>query len=116
MLGNIQYDYIIMLGQKPSIKDKISIETTAKNQNEVIRTEFDCIGAVEFFNYKGYTAYLSNNAGTSYCNHIYYACLKYLLNAKHTKAVFIHVPYIKNIKNIISLSTVFDAYFNSFSK
>ena len=37
-----KYDYIFSFGQKPGIKDKVYIETTARNQGDALETGFDC--------------------------------------------------------------------------
>ena len=51
----------------------------------------------------------SKNAGTSYCNYIYYKALEYLQeNRSDTKVVFIHIPYYKNISDFGKLCSAFD--------
>ena len=37
------YDYVFSFGQKPNIKNKVYIETTAKNGVISVETDFDCV-------------------------------------------------------------------------
>lgn len=96
-----EYDYIISFGQRPILKDKVCIETTAQNANHRMVTTADCNHLKECFECHGITAKLSHNAGTSYCNNLYWNGLSYIARQKlKTKMVFIHVPFSKNIKDI----------------
>lgn len=99
------YDYIISFGQRPLLKDKVCIETTAQNADHKIDTTVDCEYLRELFEKNGVPAKLSHNAGTSYCNNLYWHGLSYIeeQNLK-TKMVFIHVPFTKNIKDITDFS------------
>ena len=72
------YDYVFSFGQRPVIKDKANIETTAKNGEDTIQTSFDCEKLKAMFEANGITAKLSRNAGTSYCNSLYYNGLNYI--------------------------------------
>ena len=93
-----KFDYVISLGQKPSIKDKVYIETTARDGEEQIITSFDCEKLQQLFEQKGMTAKLSGNAGTSFCNKLYWNILRYIEKEKlETKMVFVHIPFEKNI-------------------
>ncbi len=92
------YNHIFCFGQRPNIKNKIHIETQAQMENAVLKTEFDCETLMEIFLQNKITAILSNNAGTSYCNHIYYKGLN-ANSDKSTKIVFIHIPFKKNISD-----------------
>lgn len=93
-LAKNEYDYCIILGQKPIIKNKIAIELQAKNNEEIEKTNFEISKLFEIFKDIGINYYLSQKAGTSYCNNIYYKTLSFIKrNNLKTKAVFIHVPY-----------------------
>lgn len=95
-----KYDYIICFGQKPVIKDKVKIEEVAHNAKGLIFTKMDCRLLMDLFENEGIKAELSWNAGTSYCNSIYWNGLSYI--EEHNLAshmVFIHVPYAKNISS-----------------
>ena len=96
-----QFAYVISLGQRPNIKDKVHVETTARKGQCVIATDFDCEGLKEVLEQKGLEAKLSDNAGTSFCNELYWNGLQYLNDKKTgTKMVFLHVPFEKNILDI----------------
>ena len=96
------YDYIISFGQRPNIKDKVHIETTARDGDVFLKTDFDYEWLLEIFRQNSIQAKLSDNAGTSFCNRLYWNGLRYLAdnqNNRKTKMVFVHVPYEKNISD-----------------
>lgn len=98
VISKEKFDYILSFGQKPIIKDKVHIETVAKNKEFSIKTNFDCEELRQSFNKNGLISKISNNCGTSYCNQLYLNGLKYILqNDMDTKMVFIHIPFYKNI-------------------
>lgn len=97
-LSKEHFDSVISFGQRPNIKDKVHIETTAKNGEMRIETAFDCERLRLLFEQNGISAMLSHNAGTSFCNRLYWNGLKYIEDSGlETKMVFFHVPFIKNI-------------------
>lgn len=94
------YDYVFSFGQRPNIKNKVHIETSARNGISSVETSFDCVQLQKYFELNGITAMISHNAGTSYCNCLYYNDLNYIQqNNLKTKMVFIHIPFLKNIFN-----------------
>ena len=94
------YRYVFSFGQRPAIKDKIHIECEALIDGDNLKTDFDTAGLKKAFEDCGITVKLSYNAGTSYCNNIYYHGIK-MITKKRTniEMVFIHIPYAKNISN-----------------
>ena len=103
MIGVISqetFDYILSIGQRPNIKDKVHIETTARGSEGCIRTDFTCDSLVDLFEKHGICTKLSHNAGTSYCNQLYWNGLQYLGQKEmDTRMVFVHIPFIKNISD-----------------
>lgn len=96
-----QFDYVISLGQRPNIKDKVHIETRARKGDLCIETVFDCEKLKNMLEQSGLSAKLSCNAGTSFCNELYWNGLKYMEeNRLNTKMVFLHVPFEKNISDV----------------
>ena len=96
-----QFDYVISLGQRPNIKDKVHIETRAKNGDLSIKTTYACEKLKRILEQAGLSVKLSYNAGTSFCNELYWNGLKYMEENKlDTKMVFLHVPFEKNISKI----------------
>ena len=95
------FDTVISLGQRPNIKDKVHIETRACKGNERIETAFDCKRLKVTLEQAGLVAKFSDNAGTSFCNELYWNGLKYIEeNELNTKMVFVHVPFLRNIGDI----------------
>ena len=95
------FDYVVSLGQRPNIKDKVHIETRACKEELSITTSFNYEKLKSMLEQAGLPAKLSDNAGTSFCNELYWNGLRYLKESKSaTKMVFIHVPFEKNISDI----------------
>lgn len=98
-------DYIISFGQKPAIKDKIYIERSGREKSVICETDFDVERLQHAFASVGFSVRISDNAGTSYCNHIYVNGIKYLKETEYDgKMVFIHVPFEKNIRDFVKYS------------
>lgn len=92
------FDYIVSFGQRPNIKNKVHIETTAKVGDLCLDTKFDCGWLQKVFKQKGIDAKISCNAGTSFCNQLYFNGLKYInQSGVNTQMVFVHVPFEKNV-------------------
>lgn len=92
-----------MTGQKPAIKDKVSVELCAKSSGETLTTALDCETVRDFILSRGYACYISKNCGTSYCNHIYAECLR-----AFPRGLFIHIPFKKNITDFAKLKNVLE--------
>ena len=105
------YDYIISFGQKPVIKDKLYIETVGKFQSDQIITNYNYTQLQTFLESRNYMFKLSTNAGTSYCNHIYYHGLSTIAKENLTTTmIFLHIPFCHNISNLSLLSTLLTDY------
>lgn len=99
---------VIMLGQKPCIKNKIYVEPTAKRGCEVLITAMDVTVSTELIKASGYNAHISTKGcGTSYCNHIYYECLK-----RGVCCIFLHVPTLNNISDLRAITRAIEGYIN----
>lgn len=104
-------DTILAFGQKPLLKNKISVEKQAALKGDIIVSHFDFESIRNFFAGK-YPLRFSMNAGTSYCNHLYYYGLK-ALGGSEKKMVFIHIPMLKNIDNMDFLVDTLRSYIES---
>ena len=101
MLSETHFDYVLSFGQRPNIKDKVHVETTARDDELRLDTVFDCERLRSLFEQNGIQAKLSQNAGTSFCNKLYWNGLKYIEEHElETRMVFIHVPFGRNISDI----------------
>ena len=99
-IEKVNYRYIFSFGQRPLIKDKIHIESGAEISGEVLETEFNIEILKKTFDNCGTAVMLSHNAGTSYCNNIYFYGMKIIAERRSkTEMIFIHIPYMKNISN-----------------
>ncbi len=91
--------------ERPNIKDKVHIETTARDGEVQIATSFDCEWLKQIFENQGLVTKISHNAGTSFCNRLYWNGLKYILEKKlETQMVFVHIPFEKNIDDFEGFS------------
>lgn len=102
-IARFEPDIVLMTGQKPAIKDKVSVELFAKSSEETLMTAIDCEAVRDFILSCGYACYISKNCGTSYCNHIYAECLKVF-----PRGLFLHIPFKKSITDFAKLTCVFD--------
>lgn len=99
-----KFDYVISFGQRPNIKNKVHIETTARDGEIQINTNFDCEKLRQLFEQNGMIAKISHNAGTSFCNEVYLNGLRYIFqNDLDTQMVFVHIPFAKNIDDLDDL-------------
>ena len=96
---------VIILGQKPCIKDKIAVEPTSEGCGNTLHTSLDVTVTAEKLKANGYDAYISKGCGNSYCNHIYYECLQ-----SGTNCIFLHIPQMKNISDINTLTKAVEGY------
>lgn len=97
-ISSQRYDYILGFGQKPNIKDKVYIETTARNEDCYIDTNFEYGRLKGILESNDIQVQISNNAGTSFCNALYWNGLKHICNKCFpTKMIFLHIPFYKNI-------------------
>ena len=99
-LNDHKYDYVISFGQKPVIRDKVYIEKKANSNLLTCDTSFDVSQLKSSIENSGLSVKISENAGTSYCNNIYYQGLRYINDIDiDIKMVFIHIPFEKNISD-----------------
>ena len=102
-LKNEDYDFIFSFGQRPNIKNKVHIETTARKGTDSKDTDLDVTRLQNLFVQNEIAAKISHNAGTSYCNSIYYNGLTHIAEqGLKTKMVFVHIPFIQGIKDMES--------------
>ncbi len=105
--------FILAIGQKPVIKDKICLELQGRHNDIIYYTQYPVDDILNFFNGK-YDVKLSKNAGTSFCNNLYFNILNYIEeNDLKTKILFIHIPMLKNISDFYRFSKVIEKYLNS---
>lgn len=86
------YDYVIMFGIDKNLKNTVRIEQTAERGTK----EFSCLDLEELserLNAVGIENSLSDTPTRYLCNEAYWHALKKF----NGKAVFIHIPSIKNI-------------------
>lgn len=102
------YDVAICVGQKPGLKDKLCIETTAKAGNEVFVTAVDCEKLASLFSANGIQSKISHRAGTSFCNEVYLNGLRFVTEEEvGTAVIFIHIPYEGRMQDPIAFYSKF---------
>lgn len=131
---HLNYDYIIMLGQAGN-RMKLSLERFAQNlddsstsdnkntikinqqiitdKNLMYQTNIDIDKLYTLINEKNIPVEISNYAGNFVCNNTYYLILNEIYkNNLPLKALFIHIPYLKNLNLELILdgiNTIIDA-------
>lgn len=92
------YGYVFSFGQKPNIRDKVYLETTARNGDSCFHTDFAHGKLQAALRAQGVTVRISDFAGTSFCNALYWNGLEYLRNRElSTKMLFVHIPFLRNV-------------------
>lgn len=98
MLSREHFDLILSIGQKPNIKDKVHIETAARKNGMQLVTDFDCDRLMGLFETNEICARISYNAGTSFCNALYWGGLHCISRmTADIRMVFLHIPFAKNV-------------------
>ncbi len=102
------YDLIISFEQAFLDLDTIQIETIAQIDDNVLKTNYDYLKLKKDLE-KEYKVAISKTASNYLCNNIYYHGLRIIKeNNYKTNIIFIHIPKLENISNIISLANIFN--------
>lgn len=87
-----------MLGLRNNLKKSIRIETTAGIESYTVNTYINYKVLHEYFNLNGISCLINEKPTNYLCNYAYYKVLQ-----RNKKAIFIHVPKLKNIKDVDKL-------------
>ena len=87
------FDFVIMFGCDKNLKDSVRIERFAQKNNEKITSALDLENISKRLGNVGIKNIISDVTGAYLCNEAYWSALKKFNN----KAVFIHIPTLKNI-------------------
>lgn len=87
------FDFLIMFGCDKNLKDSVRIERFAEKNGERIASVLDLGKNSAKLGAAGIKNYISDTPGHYLCNEAYWCALQKFNN----KAVFIHIPTIKNI-------------------
>lgn len=102
-IGRRSYRYVFSFGQKPVIRDKVYLETVARNGDGMIRTDFACGKLQDALKAEDLEVRISDNAGTSFCNALYWNALACIRDqGMETKMIFVHIPFCKNMPEMDS--------------
>ncbi len=93
---NAEYDAIYMFGIDKNLRNSIRIETCANYNGELVNTFFDILTLENAIKDLGVTYTISSKPTAYLCNAAYYHMLK-----KNRNTVFIHVPSVKGITDIL---------------
>lgn len=92
------YEYIFSFGQKPNIRDKVYLETTARNGDKYVHTGFAYGRLQDILRAEKIAVRISDHAGTSFCNALYWNGLESIRDqGLKTKMIFLHIPFSRNI-------------------
>ena len=92
------YDLVIMFGLDTNLKDMVRIERVAKYEDRIETTKADYAAICRCLEENDIQCIVSENPTQYLCNAAYY----HMLHKTDGKAVFIHIPSIKNMSEAMS--------------
>ena len=93
-----EYDLIIMLGLRINLKKSIRVEINSFLNDELVTTNLSYCNVKKYFNDNGISCIVNDKPTNYLCNYAYYKVLQ-----KNKNTIFIHVPKLKNIKDLDKL-------------
>lgn len=96
---------VVLLGQKPAIKDKIAFEPKADKNGKTLFTRMSCGSSVSLVKALHYNAYISKGCKGSECNRLYAECLERDINC-----ILIQIPKKENISDFASITYAIEGY------
>ena len=92
------YELIIMLGLRNNLKRSIRLEVNSLLNDELVTTNISYCNVKKYFNDNGISCIVNDKPTNYLCNYAYYKVLQ-----KNKNTIFIHVPKLKNIKDLDKL-------------
>ena len=93
-----EYDLIIMLGLRSNLKKSIRLEINSMLDDELLATNLNYFNVKRYFNDNGISCIVNDKPTNYLCNYAYHKVLQ-----KNKNTIFIHVPELKNIKDLDKL-------------
>ena len=93
-----EYDLIIMLGLRSNLKKSIRVEINSFLNDELVTTNLSYCNVKKYFNDNGISCIVNDKSTNYLCNDAYHKVLQ-----KNKNTIFIHVPKLKNIKDLDKL-------------
>ena len=93
-----EYDLIIMLGLRSNLKKSIRVEINSFLNDELVTTNLSYCNVKKYFNDNGISCIVNDKPTNYLCNYAYHKVLQ-----KNKNAIFIHIPELKNIKDLDKL-------------
>ena len=93
-----EYDLIIMLGLRSNLKKSIRVEINSMLNDELVATNLNYCNVKKYFNDNDISCIVNDKPTNYLCNYVYHKVLQ-----KNKNTIFIHVPKLKNIKNLDKL-------------
>lgn len=95
------YDLIIMLGLRNNLKKSIRLEINSLLNDELLTTNINYNGLYKYFISHNIPCIINYSPTNYLCNYAYHKILKMNINT-----IFIHLPNLKNIKDINHLTDI----------
>ncbi len=92
------YDLIIMLGLRSNLKRSIRLEVNSLLNDELVTTNINYCNVKKYFNDNDISCIVNDKPTNYLCNYAYHKVLQ-----KNKNTIFIHVPELKNIKDLDKL-------------
>ena len=93
-----EYDLIIMLGLRSNLKKSIRVEINSFLNDELVTTNLSYCNVKKYFNDNDISCIINDKPTNYLCNYAYHKVLQ-----KNKNAIFIHIPELKNIKDLDKL-------------
>ena len=87
-----------MLGLRSNLKKSIRLEINSMLNDELVTTNLSYCNVKKYFNDNGISCIVNDKPTNYLCNYAYHKVLQ-----KNKNAIFIHVPELKNIKDLDKL-------------
>jgi len=103
-LANInieEYDLIIMLGLRSNLKKRIRLEINSLLNDELLSSNLEYNKIKKYFDNNDILCIINDKPTNYLCNYAYHKVLK-----RNKNAIFIHLPSLKNIKDLDKLIKV----------
>lgn len=94
---NKEYDIVYMFGLDKTLKESVRIEKCAEKNGELLYTKIELDDIREYFTFYGVESSISDKPTHYLCNEAYF----YMLAKMNGKGVFIHIPSLKNMTDIL---------------
>ena len=93
-----EYDLIVMLGLRSNLRKSIRVEINSMLNDKLLSTNINYHNIKRYFIYNDISCIINDKPTSYLCNYAYHKVLQ-----RNKNTIFIHVPELKNIKDLDKL-------------